>query len=376
MNDSERNWGIDALRIFAMFQIVVIHSLKQGGILAASNDNILMCRVAWFIEVFFFSATNIYALISGYVSVSSKFKMSRIVLLWIQVFGYSAAITLIFQILYPERINMKIWFKAVLPIVSGQYWYVSCYFFLLLFVPIINLGIKSLSSKMLGIISAGMFILGSLLPVVTKFYPINFSVDMDSFGLLNGYSTFWLLILYVLGAYIKKSEIISRCKPWIYILIILLCVAITWESIFFIPNWTQKKFGEVRYDGLLLNNISPTIVITAICTVVLFAWLGKNKCKINKLIEVVGRASLAVYLIHVHPLIWDGFVKNYAVSYVDGNVFLMIVKLFGMSLIIYASCTLIEVARIYIFKLLRIDAFVIRVFDKTGLMQKGLGNEK
>ena len=49
--ESERNYGIDMLRIFAMFLIVILHCLGQGGILNNVIPNSLQYKFSWFLEI-------------------------------------------------------------------------------------------------------------------------------------------------------------------------------------------------------------------------------------------------------------------------------------------------------------------------------------
>ena len=49
-----RNQGIEALRIVSMFLIVVMHTLKQGGVLVAANGSTAHFYLAWFLEVIAF----------------------------------------------------------------------------------------------------------------------------------------------------------------------------------------------------------------------------------------------------------------------------------------------------------------------------------
>ena len=122
MEAKSRNWGIDALRMFSMFLIVVMHTLKQGGVLGACQDNLLMSRVAWLMEVFAFCAVDCYALISGYVGVNTKPKVSKLVPLWLQVFFYTFLITLLFAIIYPMDVNLRILIKAFFSFFARFYW--------------------------------------------------------------------------------------------------------------------------------------------------------------------------------------------------------------------------------------------------------------
>ena len=93
----ERNYGIDALRIIAMFMVVILHVLGKGGVLISLEKFSLGYEIAWFLEILVFCAVNCYALISGYVMYGSKPKYSSLALLWLQVAFYTVLITCIYD---------------------------------------------------------------------------------------------------------------------------------------------------------------------------------------------------------------------------------------------------------------------------------------
>lgn len=63
----EKNYGIDALRMLAMFMVVILHILIQGGVLNASGRFLSQYEAGWLLESVAFCAVDVYALISGYV---------------------------------------------------------------------------------------------------------------------------------------------------------------------------------------------------------------------------------------------------------------------------------------------------------------------
>lgn len=358
----DRNVGIEALRAFAMFQIVVIHTLKQGGIFAACDSNFYMIRISWLLECWFICCVDVYALISGYVGVNSKFKISRFVMLWLQVAFYTVIITLVYSIFFPEVISYKSWINAFLPIITGQYWYVSAYFLLLFFIPLINAGIRNISEKNFRLITIGLLLFTSVYSTLVKFYPLNIS-GIDAFGVSDGFSTLWLLTLYILGAYIRKTEKLQSINFAVLWAVLLACVFLTWTSIFMIPAWSVKRFGEMRYQAFLFNHASPTVLLTAVAQLLLFLKIKANSKVVSSIFVKLGKASLAVYLIHTNPLIWNGLIDGYAVGFTYGSVIMMLVKVLGASFAIYSICTIIELLRIELFKILGINKFVSKIFD-------------
>lgn len=85
---SERNHGIELLRIFAMLLAAVLHILKKGGVITASEGNLAAYSTVWLLEAAAYCAVNCYALISGYVGYSDRpkpLRLARCIELWLQV---------------------------------------------------------------------------------------------------------------------------------------------------------------------------------------------------------------------------------------------------------------------------------------------------
>ena len=74
---SNRNYGIDLLRIVSMFFIIILHTLGQGGIVKNTISTTPQFRYAWALEIIAYCAVDIFALISGYVSYTDKEKKHK-----------------------------------------------------------------------------------------------------------------------------------------------------------------------------------------------------------------------------------------------------------------------------------------------------------
>ena len=98
---------------------------------------------------------NCYGLISGYVGVRSRFKLSNLVELWMRVLfytiikylnqnykKYTIIITIFVAIKSPDSINWKQWLGAFFPVLSKQYWYFTAYTGAFMFFPILNLAFQ------------------------------------------------------------------------------------------------------------------------------------------------------------------------------------------------------------------------------------------
>ena len=100
-----RNYGIDLLRIVAMYMIVLYHCLLLGGVINKATQigiGSINYDISWLLDTLCYCAVNCYALISGYVGVKSKFKLQNIIKLWFQVLFYSVVLNIIIWVTIPN----------------------------------------------------------------------------------------------------------------------------------------------------------------------------------------------------------------------------------------------------------------------------------
>lgn len=355
----ERNYGIDFLRIFSMFMVVMLHVLGQGGVLA--NARGVNYWVAWLLEITCYCAVNCFALISGFVMHNSNTKTSRIIELWLQTAFYTIIFTAILFIAVPDSISVKATLKAVFPISTKHYWYISAYFGLYLLIPLINMALKNIERKYLEFILLAAFFFYSVFPtfVVSDPYLIN-----------GGYSLIWLALLYICGAYISKYDIIHIVKKRTALIVFVASVFVTVLSKFLLESISPSFFNKLFTNNFLIDYTSPTIVLSGISLFVFCAKITFPK-SIVKCISLLAPASLGVYLIHNCAPVWSKIIKGFSAGFVQYNFLIMALLVLLSAFAIYFICSLIELGRIKLFKLLnisnlcsKIENVLIGKFDK------------
>lgn len=135
--EGQRNYGIDALRMLAMFMVVLLHVIGPGGVIWAETFSV-QYELAWFLEIGAFCAVNCYALISGFVGIDAKYKISNLFWLWLRVAFYSILITIGAWLIKPGLVTKEDIIKSFFPVMTRPYWYFTSYFALFFFVPILN----------------------------------------------------------------------------------------------------------------------------------------------------------------------------------------------------------------------------------------------
>ncbi|MGT2959053.1 hypothetical protein A9Q68_06175 [Streptococcus bovimastitidis] len=335
------HYGLDLLRIISMFMIVVTHVLGKGGLRSevdGQSDSYFI--VTWIIQVLVYGAVNCYALISGYVGCKSKYKYSKLANIWLQVFFYTFTITLLFALAgFP--VTLLNWRQAFFPIVSGQYWYMSAYFALLIFMPMINGGLKSLTDKQLHNLVILMGFVFSLLPALMN-------NRVAEFSLSKGFEMTWLVILYIVGAYLHRLDLEKFSTKKL----------LTVYSISMIVTYAMKFIvGNIWYWY-----VSPSLSLGAICLFIVFAKMDITKHHhLHDFIVLVAPTTLGVYLAHLHPLLVKFVIRDFAEPFINAPIYIYPLLILGVSIIIYIFAFFIEKSRMQIFKWLHVNQLMKRL---------------
>lgn len=341
---NEKNCGIDALRILSMFMVTILHVLTQGGILNASGGFTSQYEVGWLLQTMAFCAVNVYALISGYVWVYAKYRYRNLIELWLQVLFYTISITILFSVFYPSSVSLLEWIKAIFPIMFNQYWYFSSYVALFLFIPLLNIILEKMEKRQLQFCIA--MILFFFSGIQTLFYS-------DAFGTNGGYSAIWLMILYLVGGYIRKYRQSEKGKATKFLIGYFVMIGLTWLSKFIIEILTLHFLGEVRAGNYLISYKSPTIVLAAVCLLLFF-----EKIRVSpfweKMIRVFSPMAFGVYLIHNHPLVFSHLMKDRFTEYAAFPWIFEILAVLGTAVLINLICYSIDFIRLKLFKWLHI----------------------
>ena len=348
-----RNYGVDLLRMLAMYMVLVLHILGRGGVLTSAVPLSLEYNVAWLLETSAYCAVNCYGLISGYVGIKSTYRYSNVINLWTKVLFYSVGLLLVVILFRPFYGGVLEAIKYCLPVSFRKYWYFTAYFAMFFFVPILNFAIRSLTKKQA--IASCVCIMGAFSVLQT--------LRGDLFLTGGGYSALWLIILYYFGGCIREFDLfsdLSKAKA-----VIGYCVTVT-------VSWGMKILGESvathtgiqkiqSYSGILISYISPTILFSAIFLVVLFGKMTLSEDRI-KWVKKLSPLAFSVYLIHCHPLVWEIFDQKFAV-FASLPAVILILAVLVTAVIIYLCCSLIDYLRELLFRTLKIN-YRIKNFEE------------
>jgi hypothetical protein len=348
----ERNMGVELFRIVSMMMVVLLHVINHGGVASHAGTLTDNYNVAWFLMTIGYCAVDCYALISGYANVKSTFKFRRIIYLWLEVVTLNVILTTVMHFCVPTaEVTQDYWLRAFFPLVKRAFWYFCAYFFMFPLIPILNKGLLSLK-KYQHIIICFMLMAPTVFRIIMK---------KDNYVLGSGYSAIWIICLYVIGAYFRIYGAPKWAKWYVTLPVFFGAAYIAWNhKIHAVTLYKEKIITKedllyVNRD-ILISYISPCMVVMAVALLLFFMQI-KIKHKIPKvIISNLGKATFGVFILHVGAAFWywTDFWKRFNAFGKAPDVWGMVWRVLAAVLFIYLSASVISLARIYLFKLLRI----------------------
>lgn len=361
---SERNYGIDLLRIISMLMVVTLHTLSRSGLITQSQLLSPRYEFSWLLELASYCAVDCFVIISGYVGLNSKFRISRIIQLWVQVVFYLVIAELILQFVNMSNgaafdINSLI--NQFLPISNSTYWFFTQYFALSLLMPFINKALKNCRYSSYIALSLVLLILFSLIPcLITSPLPyIGTKFKADLFFTNRGYSILWFIVLYILGCSFKRlrEENKLNIKPIFSLMAYTISVLILWALKYYCDSSKPRLSANfaVSYTGVF-------VVTSAISLVILFENLKIGKTA-SKIIKFIAPNVFAVYLVNDCPQIYEAYVKR-TLPLLNTSALKTVVFLFIIIVGFFIVSVAFDKLRALMFDVLRINK-LIKMIDKT-----------
>ena len=351
----KRNSNIEFLRIITMLMVVTLHMLNFGGLLEKSNTTTLKGFLIWFLESLCFVAVDCYVLIGSYFLSDSKFKIKRIIKLWVQTFFYSILMYVFFAfIIRQELTDILINF---IPVLLKNYWFVTCYIVLLILAPFLNKLIKTLSKEQYTMLLFIIIIIFSVWgTIIDPARTINYG---------GGYSISWFVCLYIIAGYIKRFYKNEKNRKITYFIIYLLMSFVN-----VLAHWLINKYNIKTFEpNVLYRYFSITVLIAALNLFLFFLNINIKQNMINRCIYFFSSATFGVYLIHENPyfriFLWDGF-KRFIVNVGNKKLSIIIIT---TPILLFLSFTFIDKIRMCIFWLfskmkIKMPARVKKLYDK------------
>ena len=365
----KRMANLELLRITAMLLIVVLHFLGKGGWLTELTEPSLPQTgyVAWGMEALAIGSLNVYMLLSGYFLIEGSFRVKRLLQLFLQVLFYSITIGVIAAVFgYLPEEGFSIYYMATLclPVSTNHYWFMTAYFFMYLFMPLLALGVKKLTKKQFQIV---LSLLIFVVCIVKSVVPIPLSSDMQ------GYDCIWYMCVFLVAAYIRLYGVPFFKNVWRSLLVYLASVAGIY-ALTLALRFLYLRTG--RLSNMLTVSYNYNHILTLLASAAFFYLFCHIKIKDGAFCRFVCRIApytLGVYLWHEHIAIryeWQEWL--YAVLGKPNDSIMLVLYTLLAALLVFIIGILLDVLRSLLFQGLHLLLSHIGVYQSLQKWLDGL----
>lgn len=349
-----RNLGIDLLRALAIFFVITWHFIGQGGLLEHSEPGSLKYWILSAMQIMTICCVNLYGLTTGYLMCDKHFQLSRIIKLWATTVFWSAAVSCVLFAVFPETRTLEEAVSMFLPILRGRYWFFIAYFVVMLISPVLNLVIRSLTKGQFQLLLAALFLIFGVIPVG--------SLGYDVLRIFTGHHFSWMIVLYLIGGYLRTNIPSSKTPAWKY-----LAGYFLFAAIHLLYKLGTTLVGLQSFSNLLLTYPSPLVVGEAICLFLYFkdtfSRISENSI-FGKLIRFAAPGIYSVYVIHVHPKVyWNTEIVAMFRVWDNWNTLSVCIAILGTAAALFTVCICLDALRQWLFRRCGIDRIIDRFSD-------------
>jgi len=349
-----RQGNFELLRIVAMVMIVTLHYLGKGKLLDI-DDTRVTYYFAWACEALSICAVNVYVLISGYFITSKKFKLNKIIDLWVQTALISVC-TYIFAIKagIAKPDDTAMFYKSFFPITRSSYWFITTYFVFCAIAPFLVHIVNMIDQRQHKTVCVSLVFITSVLP------SIFFSADWVRIS--KGYHIMWFITLFFVASYIRKYDTFKK-NPIIYFLAYAVSSLFGLLIKLVIKHCYKLADAEDNSDSFFMHYHMFFVFLAAVFLFLAFKNITINGTVINKIIRFFSSATIYVYIIHEAPSIrmylWEEIVSPLSHLGIPDIIINYVVGIGG----VYLVCTLIGAALNAAYNLLQLPRLTLRISD-------------
>lgn len=320
-----RNSTLEGLRIIAMIAIVGHHYAVHGGVMETTGD----AGTEIFLTVFSGFGkwgVDLFVLVGAYFFTTRPARGKALASIYAQVLPVSwliLAAALLWPTMQVSRNDVR---EGLLPVIFGEYWFVTVYVMLMLVGPYLAMLARALTRvQLLRLITAGT-ILWSVLTLLDRVW--------------LGYSNFgWFMLVFMVAAYVRLHAIPGSARAWAFVaagtgaLMVSALVLVSWLrwSALGRPDaldWVRDYLAE--QNSPLALGFAAAVLIAAV----------KARVTASRVVNYWATAAFGVYLIHDNPLVrrvlWDDLADTQATV----REWWLPLHAIGWTLGVYVACSL------------------------------------
>jgi hypothetical protein len=326
--------------------IIAHHYVVNSGLTDQIYDNAMSVHSIFLLLLGAWGKTgiNCFVLITGYFMCKSNITMKKFIKLLCEIEFYKIAIYLIFLVVGYEPFSLIGLIKVILPVISVDNGFLSCYLLFYLFIPFLNILVQHMNEKQhikLLMLCISIYAILGTLP--------KFVVTMNYVS--------WFIVLYFIASYIRlyPKKLFSNTRFWgltslavflISALSVVVCV------------WLGTKLNIQLAYYFIEDSNKILAVLTAVSA---FMFFKDVKLKYNRFINAVAATVFGVLLISgisdsMRRWLWGDILNN--VGMYDSQW--LFIHAFCSVAGIFVICSAIDYCRIYF-----IETPLLKLWDKN-----------
>lgn len=291
-----RKSNFEIMRIISMILIILWHIILHGKLLENSVGpfNIYYKFILYFAIVH----VNSFLLLTGYFQSKSKFKLSKLLNLVLEVIFYSFLIFFLgvkFNII--KDYNVMDYINNLLPSSVGNYWFICSYIIVYIFSDYINKFISYLDKRQFKRVLIVMFLTLSVFVWISG----------TKFLLNDGYNFYHMIFMYMIGAYLRiyplkesyhfKKMSGSGYKTLIvFLLFIVIIINLSLNAFAHDIAYMNNFLYEFAYRVLSLEYLysAPLVIVQTVLYFEIFNGLNIK----SKIVNYISSCTFGIYLLH------------------------------------------------------------------------------
>lgn len=334
---NNRNSSFELLRIICIFEVLLMHAID--GFLNSLGG--IDLHIITILQVIFNASSSCLMIISGYFGI--KFSVKKIINIEF-VFLFWNMISLIQNYIDGRALGRQELMSTFLPVLSNRSWFITGYVYILILSPFINEYLERIDKKrMQQLLGLGLLLF--------SIFPSLFYFEITG---TNGKGIIHLLLMYLVGRYIKLYGDVQRKKIGNYI-VYLIAIIVVAGILNVIAEMINMRFWFSR-------DCSIFIIIVACLLVIIFSFFNFK----SKIIDFF--ASNIISVIIGERIVSGWIEKIYLYLLPDGGQLEWYILVLTRVLAVFLLCVLIEKVRYLLFNGIedKIIKYIKQIADKQG----------
>lgn len=268
-NNNQREKNIEILRFVLMFLICVWHTMVHGFDYKNMSDLNIPDTKGVILMGLCVPAVDTFMLISGFYGIN--YSIDKLLRLIIHALLISNTVIIIKYFFCNDSLEF---YYQLFPVSSECWWFLSVYIVIMLLSPILNGGIKIITSRLF---------LQILIPLFFIYSIVQYRLEMNTGGNL-----ITMLLVYLLGRYLSKTSynLTTRVAFLLYLFSFMSILAMMYYY-----------YSIGRYDSVWrsLNYNNPLVILMSVSIFYFVKSIKKMKLP-PQTAFFLGRHSLSIYL--------------------------------------------------------------------------------